>query len=171
MRTKFRPCIDLHDGKVKQIVGGTLNNDSRDDLKTNFVAEESSAFYASMYKRHDLKGGHVIKLGKNNDSAAIEALEAWPGGLQIGGGINIDNAQDWLNLGASKVIVTSWLFPDGQFNLDRLRKFSEQVGRENLVVDLSCRAKESSWVVAIDKWQTRTDFHVNQGNFIQLALN
>ncbi|OLY85026.1 1-(5-phosphoribosyl)-5-[(5-phosphoribosylamino)methylideneamino] imidazole-4-carboxamide isomerase [Smittium mucronatum] len=99
-KTKFKPCIDLHDGHVKQIVGGSLN-DSSDNVKTNFVSSKPSSYYADLYKKHNLVGGHVIKLGSGNDSAATEALKAWPKGLQIGGGINIDNAKKWLDLGAS----------------------------------------------------------------------
>src|SRR2546426_11676885 len=111
----FRPCIDLHEGKVKQIVGGTLAG----DLRTNFVSDRPASWYAELYKMSGLKGGHVIMLGPNNESAAKEALTAYPGGLQIGGGINADNAQGWLNAGASHVIVTSWVFREG--HLDGLR--------------------------------------------------
>ena len=46
----------------------------------------------------------MIKLGPGNDAAAEEALAAWPDGLQIGGGITIDNAISWLDKGASKVM-------------------------------------------------------------------
>lgn len=96
----FRPCIDLHSGQVKQIVGGTLDTSS---LKTNFVATQPAAYFASLYCKHDLKGGHVIQLGPGNREAALEALVAWPGGLQIGGGITEENALEWLDAGAEKV--------------------------------------------------------------------
>lgn len=162
-RSKFRPCIDLHDGKVKQIVGGTLHDDNI-GLKTNFIANESSSYYARLYANHNLSGGHIIKLGESNDDAALEALYAWPNGLQLGGGVTIENAQYWLNSGASKVIVTSWLFPESKFDEDRLRKLSEKVGTERLVVDLSCRATDNSWVVATNKWNTRTEFEINLDN-------
>src|SRR5688572_24581451 len=103
----FRPCIDLHEGKVKQIVGGTLGDDPA-RLQTNFVSERPAAWYAELYRRDALTGGHVIMLGTGNEEAAREALRAYPGGLQVGGGINLDNAESWLAAGASHVIVTSW---------------------------------------------------------------
>ncbi|KAJ1560446.1 Enzyme that catalyzes the fourth step in the histidine pathway, partial [Nowakowskiella sp. JEL0078] len=121
----------------------------------------SPAYFASLYKEHNLQGAHVIKLGSNNDSAALEALTAWPNNLQIGGGITIDNAKKWLDAGASKVIVTSWLFPNGKFSLDRLKQLSQEVGVERLVVDISCRRRNDTWIVAMDKWQTFTDTEVN----------
>ncbi|KAG6861614.1 Histidine biosynthesis bifunctional protein hisB, partial [Termitomyces sp. Mi166 len=101
-RSIFRPCIDLHDGQVKQIVGGTLSDASPETLKTNFVASQSPGDFARLYRDNKLEGGHVIKLGPGNDAAAQEALGAWPGGLQIGGGINDQNAQEWIDVGASK---------------------------------------------------------------------
>ena len=158
--TKFRPCIDLHQGKVKQIVGGTLDSKA---LETNFIATESSAYFANLYKNNNLYGGHVIKLGNGNDDAALEAIRTWPSNLQLGGGINIDNADYWINEGASKVIVTSWLFPQAIFNMDRLRRLVEKIGTEKLVIDLSCRSSHDQWVVATDKWQTLTNFFVNEG--------
>ena len=109
----FRPCIDLHEGKVKQIVGGTLSDDGA-GLRTNFVSDRPAAWYASLYQRDRLKGGHVILLGPGNETAAREALGAYPGGLHLGGGVNLDNARSWLEAGASHVIVTSWVFRDGQ---------------------------------------------------------
>ncbi|ORX90630.1 Phosphoribosylformimino-5-aminoimidazole carboxamide ribotide isomerase [Basidiobolus meristosporus CBS 931.73] len=167
--TKFRPCIDLHNGEVKQIVGGTLSDANPEELKTNFVATESPAYYARLYKEHNLQGAHVIKLGPNNEKAAEEALSAWFGGLQVGGGITLENAEHWLSLGASKVIVTSWLFPNGKFSLDRLQQISEKIGRENLVVDVSCRRREDKWIVAMNKWQTITDLEVNKESLDMLA--
>ncbi|TFK75911.1 Phosphoribosylformimino-5-aminoimidazole carboxamide ribotide isomerase [Pluteus cervinus] len=166
-RSRFRPCIDLHDGKVKQIVGGTLSDDAPENLKTNFVARlvasiQSPAEFVELYKRHHLKGGHVIKLGPGNDVAAREALGAWPGGLQIGGGINEDNAQAWLDAGASKVIVTSYLFPIGKFSLERLQRLSASVGKDRLVVDISCRKRGEKWLVAMNKWQDITDTEVSK---------
>jgi len=171
-RSLFRPCIDLHQGQVKQIVGGTLSEHDPNNLKTNFVASESPAYYAALYKEHDLEGGHVIKLGPGNDEAAKAALKVWPaktfdldsneirGGLQIGGGITVSNAKEWLDSGASKVIVTSYLFPDAKFSLDRLKAISEKVRPERLVVDLSCRRRENGWFVAMNKWQDITDTEV-----------
>ncbi|KZS98055.1 Phosphoribosylformimino-5-aminoimidazole carboxamide ribotide isomerase [Sistotremastrum niveocremeum HHB9708] len=160
--SKFRPCIDLHEGLVKQIVGGTLSERSSENLQTNFVSSHSPSYYAQLYKEHDLVGGHVIKLGPRNDEAAREALQAWPGGLQIGGGINDSNALGWLENGAPKVIVTSYLFPDAKFSLSRLQKISTLVGPERLVVDISCRRRDSRWIVAMNKWQDLTDMEVNK---------
>lgn len=168
--TKFRPCIDLHDGKVKQIVGGTLG---RNDvvLETNFVSEQSSAYFAGLYRQHGLTGGHVIKLGPDNEEAALEALSAYPGGLQIGGGITADNASEYLLAGASHVIVTSYLFNDGYFQAGRLDELVRAVGAERLVLDLSCRRTDDGWVVAMDRWQTRTDLFVTTAVLDELAAS
>ena len=117
----FRPCIDLHDGQVKQIVGGTLSDDSPGP-ETNFVASQSPGWYAELYRNDGVTGGHVIKLGPGNEEAAREALSAYPGGLQLGGGVNIDNAEEWIREGASHVIVTSWVFSGGQIHLDRMAR-------------------------------------------------
>ena len=162
--TKFRPCIDLHEGQVKQIVGGTLNDKDTKQLKTNFIASERPSYFAQLYAKYNLTGGHIIKLGENNDDAALEALNEWPHGLQLGGGITLENADFWLENGASKVIVTSWLFPDAKFDEERTRKMVEKVGTEKLVVDLSCRRQDASWVVATNKWNTRTNFYITEGN-------
>jgi len=159
-KSVFRPCIDLHDGQVKQIVGGTLSDHNMAGLKTNFVASQSSGDFARLYKNNGLEGGHVIKLGPRNDTAAKEALSAWPGGLQIGGGINDKNAKEWLDAGASKVIVTSHLFPDAKFSINRLRNISSIVGKDRLVVDVSCRRRGDKWFVAMNKWQDITDMEV-----------
>ncbi|KAK7470649.1 Enzyme that catalyzes the fourth step in the histidine pathway, variant 2 [Stygiomarasmius scandens] len=158
----FRPCIDLHDGQVKQIVGGTLSDKNPNDLQTNFVSSKSPAEFARLYKEHGLHGGHVIKLGPRNDAAAKEALDAWPGGLQVGGGITDANAQSWIDAGASKVIVTSYLFPNAKLSLDRLQAISSAVGKERLVVDVSCRRRGDQWVVAMNKWQDLTDMEVSE---------
>ncbi|KAJ9117244.1 Histidine biosynthesis bifunctional protein hisB [Naganishia adeliensis] len=161
-RSQFRPCIDLHGGVVKQIVGGTLGTDDS-KLKTNFVATQSPKEFAEMYRKNDLTGGHVIKLGPGNDQAAREALAAWPNGLQVGGGIQVSNAQEWIDAGAEKVIITSALFPDQEFSLERLQAFSQTVGTDRLVVDVSCRRRNDKWIVAMNKWQDLTDMEVNQG--------
>ncbi|KAI4098892.1 MAG: hypothetical protein LQ345_007497 [Seirophora villosa] len=162
--TRFRPCIDLHSGQVKQIVGGTLFNTSA-NLKTNYVSEQPASYFASIYKEHALHGAHVIMLGPGNEEAAQEALEAWPGGLQIGGGITADNAKLWVKRGAEKVIVTSYLFPEARFSPDRLEAVLEALDSDTgkLVIDLSCRKKDGKWIVAMNKWQTPTDIEVNQG--------
>ncbi|KAI9063161.1 Phosphoribosylformimino-5-aminoimidazole carboxamide ribotide isomerase [Trametes sanguinea] len=168
-RSLFRPCIDLHNGEVKQIVGGTLHEDDASQLKTNFVASHPSSYYAKLYKEHNLEGGHVIKLGPGNDQAAKDALAAWPGHLQIGGGITSDNAREWLDAGASKVIVTSYLFLGGKFSLERLKAVSSAVGKDRLVVDVSCRRRGDKWLVAMNKWQTITDMEVCKESLDLLA--
>ncbi|MDF7801359.1 phosphoribosylformimino-5-aminoimidazole carboxamide ribotide isomerase [Pontiellaceae bacterium B1224] len=164
---KFRPCIDLHNGKVKQIVGGSLADGS--EPETNFVSEKSPAWYAKRYKADWLTGGHVIKLGTGNDDAAREALAAWPNGLQVGGGITADNAFQWLEAGAAQVIVTSYIFKDGQIDTDRLRKLVAETGRDRLVLDLSCRKKDGQYHVVTDRWQTFTETVVNRESLQQLS--
>lgn len=166
--TKFRPCIDLHQGRVKQIVGGSLRDDG-DGLQTNFESEQPAAFFADLYRKDGLTGGHVIQLGPGNEKAATEALSAYPGGLQIGGGVSPDNAARWLEAGASHVIVTSWLFERGRFSADRLERIVAEVGAERLVVDLSCRARDGGWVVAMDRWQKETDLRLNAQTLRQLS--
>ncbi|KAL7414100.1 Phosphoribosylformimino-5-aminoimidazole carboxamide ribotide isomerase [Mrakia frigida] len=170
-RSLFRPCIDLHGGVVKQIVGGTLSDEPEKEaaLKTNFVAEQRPAYYASVYRSRGLHGGHVIKLGPNNDEAAEEALYAWENCLQVGGGINEKNAAHWIELGASKVIVTSHLFPDAKFSLPRLKEISELVGKDHLVVDVSCRKRGDRWIVAMNKWQDLTDLDVTKETLDMLS--
>ena len=162
--TKFRPCIDLHAGQVKQIVGGTLT-EKDDELKTNYVSAHSAGYYAKLYHEHGLTGSHVIMLGPGNEDAAIEAVKAWPNGLQVGGGITEANAAQWIEWGAEKVIITSYLFPDGQFSQARLDGVLKELGgdKSRLVIDLSCRRKGDSWFVAMNKWQKITDFEVNAG--------
>jgi len=154
--TLFRPCIDLHEGRVKQIVGGSLR-DNGAGLHTNFVSEQSADWFAARYRNDGLTGGHVIKLGAGNDEAARAALAAWPDGLHIGGGIGSDNAKAWIAAGAQKVIVTSWLFPGAHFAMERLITLAQIVGRDRIVVDLSCRRRDDRWLVAMDRWQTITD--------------
>ncbi|KAF2253996.1 Phosphoribosylformimino-5-aminoimidazole carboxamide ribotide isomerase [Trematosphaeria pertusa] len=162
--TRFRPCIDLHAGSVKQIVGGTLSTISDSSLKTNFTSEHPSAYYADLYKKHGLTGAHVIMLGPGNDEAAKEALAAWKGGMQVGGGITEKNAREWIERGAEKVIITSYLFPDSKFSMERLEAVLQALenDKEKLVMDLSCRRKDDKWFVATNKWQTITEFELNQ---------
>ena len=164
----FRPCIDLHEGKVKQIVGGTLGSECG-QLRTNFISDRSAAWFAELYKRDGLKGGHVIMLGPGNEAQARAALAAYPGGLQIGGGINLDNARNWLNHGASHVIVTSWVFRDGRVDWDRLANLAAAIGKQRLVLDLSCRLRGDSYFVVTDRWQKFTDLVIHQSNLEQLA--
>ena len=158
---KFRPCIDLHHGKVKQIVGSTLSDDSPDALRTNFTSDFSAAHYAQMYRRDSLYGGHVIMLGPGNEDAAREAFQAFPQGLQAGGGITPENAGYWLDQGAAAVIVTSYVFKDGQIFADRLKAMQALVGRDKLVIDLSCRKKGSDYYVVTDRWQKFTATKIN----------
>jgi phosphoribosylformimino-5-aminoimidazole carboxamide ribotide isomerase len=152
----FRPCIDLHEGQVKQIVGGTLGNEPA-RLQTNFVFERPAAWYAELYRRDGLRGGHVIMLGPGNETPAREALKAYPGGLQIGGGVQHDNARAWIEAGASHVIVTSWVFRVGRVDWDRVQALVQAVGRERLVLDLSCRRRGEDYFVVTDRWQKFTE--------------
>ena len=167
--TRFRPCIDLHQGQVKQIVGGSLRDDGAGPME-NFVSDRPSAWFAEAFRKDGLTGGHVIKLGPGNDTAAREALAAWNGGLQIGGGIHESNAAEWLDAGASHVIVTSALFDsDGKFLEETLRSLVGTIGREKLVIDLSCRRTPDGWTVAMNRWQTLTDLVVNHATLDRLA--
>src|SRR3954469_17791832 len=151
----FRPCIDLHEGKVKQIVGGTLAAGD-EGMRTNFVSDRPASWYAELYKMSGLKGGHVVMLGRGNESAAKDALRAYPGGLQIGGGINTDNARAWLDAGASHVIVTSWVFREGRVDGTRLAELVKAIGKDHLVLDLSCRKRGDNYVVVTDRWKNFT---------------
>ncbi|KAL8734836.1 MAG: hypothetical protein Q9166_001188 [cf. Caloplaca sp. 2 TL-2023] len=162
--TKFRPCIDLHAGQVKQIVGGTLS-DTASELRTNHVSKLPANQFGNLYREHGLDGAHVIMLGPGNEAAAQEALAAWPSKLQLGGGITAGNAKLWIERGAGKVIVTSYLFPEARFSLSRLKAVLEALNddMEKLVIDLSCRRTDSRWMVAMNKWQTLTDMEVNHG--------
>ncbi|MDR3458858.1 MAG: phosphoribosylformimino-5-aminoimidazole carboxamide ribotide isomerase [Verrucomicrobiae bacterium] len=154
----FRPCIDLHEGKVKQIVGGTLGAAG---LRTNFVSDKSAAAFAQIYRRDALFGGHVIMLGPGNDTAARAALAAFPGGLHLGGGINAANARAWLDAGASHVIVTSWVFREGRVDWARLAELVQLIGKDKLVLDLSCRLRDGKYFVVTDRWQKFTDLEVD----------
>ena len=166
--TKFRPCIDLHLGQVKQIVGGTLVEGA--EPIENFVSEKPAGWFAETFRRDQLTGGHVIKLGPGNDDAAREALSAWPGGLQIGGGLNPENARFWLDAGAGHVIVTSALFDsDGEFQPQVLQNFATTIGAEKLVIDLSCRRNSDGWNVAMNRWQTPTSLQVDHATLDRLA--
>ena len=169
---RFRPCIDLHEGRVKQIVGATLSdgNCGESHLRTNFVATESPRYYADLYFRDGLAGAHVIRLGCGNDDAAREALGAHPGFLQIGGGIDAQNAAQWLDAGAAQVIVTSYLFENGDFSPERLKQLNRVVPREKLVIDLSCRRLDDGrYAVACDRWQHITSLTLNAETLEMLA--
>lgn len=153
---RFRPCIDLHQGKVKQIVGSSLSDTDGQALQTNFEAQHPAQWYARRYRRDNLTGGHIIQLGPGNDQAARAALAAWPGGMQVGGGINPDNAARWLQNGASAVIVTSWVFYDGRVDEDRLQHLQGCIGRRHLILDLSCRRRGDDYFIVTNRWQTYT---------------
>jgi phosphoribosylformimino-5-aminoimidazole carboxamide ribotide isomerase len=164
----FRPCIDLHEGQVKQIVGGTLG-DKPGAPQTNFVSKQPASWFANLYRQDNLRGGHVIMLGPGNEAAARQALQAYPGGLQIGGGIRLDNARDWLESGASHVIVTSWVFREGRLDWERLDALVRAIGRQRLVLDLSCRRRDARYWVVTDLWQKFTELAVSQETLVQLA--
>lgn len=160
---KFRPCIDIHNGKVKQIIGGSLL-DAGNYAEENFVATQDAAFYAHLYKKRSIKGGHIILLNKagtpeyEEDVAQAKlALEAYPGGLQIGGGITAENAGFFLDLGASHVIVTSYVFSNGIIDYERLNRLVDVVGKNHLVLDLSCRRKDNRYYIVTDRWQKFTN--------------
>ncbi|MEJ2032443.1 MAG: phosphoribosylformimino-5-aminoimidazole carboxamide ribotide isomerase [Deltaproteobacteria bacterium] len=157
---KFRPCIDLHGGRVKQIVGATLS-EAADRLHTNFASDLPASHYAELYRRDQLSGGHVIMLGPGNEKAAASALAAYPGGLQLGGGITAANAGAWLDRGAAAVIVTSYVFRDGRIYEDRLRELVSAVGRERLVLDLSCRRRGDDYFIVTDRWQRFTEVNIS----------
>ena len=172
---EFRPCIDIHNGKVKQIVGGTLT-DEADFARENFVSEMQAADYATLYREKGLRGGHIILLNAA-DSPYYEAdrrqaegaLAAWPGAMQIGGGIHAGNAASFLQMGASHVIVTSYVFVDGEIRYDRLEKLVEAVGREHLVLDLSCRKREDAYYVVTDRWQKFTKQPLDRELLLKLS--
>ena len=157
---QFRPCIDLHDGKVKQIVGSTLGHKNVAVVE-NFTSQHHSSYYAKMFASDQLTGGHVIMLGPGNEQAAVNALQAYPNGLQVGGGITAENAKQYIDAGASHVIVTSYIFHDGLLDMERLNKLVHTVGKDKLVIDLSCRKKDDKWFVVTDKWTKFSDFEVN----------
>ncbi|MFM1945305.1 MAG: phosphoribosylformimino-5-aminoimidazole carboxamide ribotide isomerase [Verrucomicrobiota bacterium] len=157
----FRPCIDLHEGKVKQIVGPSLTT-TRSELKENFVATQPASHFAALYKQDALTGGHVIMLGSGNEHAALDALSAYPGGLQIGGGITLENARKWLDAQASHIIVTSWLFPQNELDWTRLEQLVHAVGRQRLVLDLSCRRRDNHYYVVSNRWQHFTRLQLSR---------
>lgn len=166
---RFRPCIDLKNGQVVQIVGGTLRDGDEESTVTNFTAEKSAAEFARLYRQDGLAGGHVIALGPGNQEAALSALRAYPGGLQMGGGITPDNAALYLNAGASHLIVTSYVFHGGELDRERLAAMVTAVGRERLVLDLSCRKREGTYWVVTDRWQQFTEVAVDETTLTTLA--
>lgn len=172
---EFRPCIDIHNGKVKQIVGGSLR-DRGDLARENFVSGQDAAFFAEMYREAGLKGGHIILLNPVESSyfeetkrQAMKALRSYPGGLQIGGGIMPQNAGEYLDAGASHVIVTSYVFRNGRIDYDRLEEMCRAVGADRLVLDLSCRKTPDGYFVVTDRWQKLTDEKVDGALLDRLA--
>lgn len=165
---EFRPCIDIHNGRVKQIIGSSLQ-DEGNAAEENFIAGQDAAYYAGLYKSHKIKNGHVIMLNHAESSyyeatktQALAALSAWPGGLQAGGGITPENAAQYLDAGASHVIVTSYVFCDGRINFGNLHKLVKETGKEKLVLDLSCRQKNGNYYIVTDRWQKYTDVVLNK---------
>lgn len=172
---EFRPCIDIHNGKVKQIVGSSLA-DKGDRADENFVAENGAGYYADLYRRKGLKGGHIVLLNPVSSGyfeatrrEALRALRAYPQGLQIGGGINDENAENYLDAGASHVIVTSFVFKDAHINMENLERMRAAVGKERLVLDLSCRARDGEYYIVTDRWQKFTDEKVDKATLDMLA--
>lgn len=172
---RFRPCIDIHNGRVKQIVGGSLK-DKGDAAKENFSSLHDADHFAEMYKRDGLSGGHVILLNPPSSPyyeatlrQAKKALSAYPGGLQIGGGIHAGNAEQFLALGASHVIVTSYVFGDGQIRWENLETLRKAVGREHIVVDLSCRKKFGEYYIVTDRWQKFTEVKLSKKVLEEIA--
>ena len=172
---RFRPCIDIHNGKVKQIVGGSLK-DKGDEAVENFASELEAEFYAKMYKEDGLKGGHIILLNPKTSEyyeatkrQAMQALAAYPEGMQIGGGITAETAEEYILAGASHVIVTSYVFKNGEIHWDNLKKLTAEVGKEKIVLDLSCRKKDDKYYVVTDRWQTFTNVEVNEILLDELA--
>lgn len=172
---KLKPCIDIHNGYVKQIVGGSLS-DKNDFAKDNFVSDKNAEYYSKLYKSYNLKGGHIILLNPNSSpyyeadlKQAENALSAYPQGMQIGGGINDENAEFFLKKGASHVIVTSFVFKNGKLNYDNLNKIIKVIGKEKLVLDLSCRKKDDKYYIVTDRWQNFTDIVLNAKTLNELS--
>lgn len=172
---EFRPCIDIHNGRVKQIVGSSLQ-DEENAAKENFVAGQDAAYYAELYKSFKMKNGHIIMLNhvgsdyyEATKAQALAALSAWPGGLQAGGGITPENAAQFLDTGASHVIVTSYVFRDGRINFENLHKLVKETGKEKLVLDLSCRIKNGNYYIVTDRWQKYTDVVLNRETLDELS--
>lgn len=172
---EFRPCIDIHNGKVKQIVGGTLR-DSGNLARENFVARQDAAYFAELYRDAGIRGGHIILLNsvdsefyEKTKEQALSALRAYPGGMQAGGGITAENAEEFLDAGASHVIVTSYVFRDGKIHYDRLKKLVDAVGRDRLVLDLSCKKTPEGYRIVTDRWQKLTEEQVNTAMLERLS--
>lgn len=172
---RFRPCIDIHNGKVKQIVGGSLSD--KGDLATeNFASEHRASYYASLYKKDRLEGGHMILLNpvesayyQENKMQALEALDTFKGGLQVGGGITSDNAKEFIEMGASHVIVTSYVFQEGVILWENIKKLVSKIGKERIVIDVSCRKREKDYFIVTNRWQQFTDIKVSKEQLEMLS--
>ncbi|MBR4718707.1 MAG: phosphoribosylformimino-5-aminoimidazole carboxamide ribotide isomerase [Lachnospiraceae bacterium] len=172
---RFRPCIDIHNGKVKQIVGGSLRDDGRNTAE-NFISDKDAAYYAGIYKKYGLSGGHIAMLNasgtleyEETKSEALKALCAYPDGLQVGGGINADNASLFIEAGASHVIVTSYVFRNGLIDMDRLKNLKAAVGSSRIVLDLSCRFRDGAYFIVTDRWQHFTEHILEAEIFDRLS--
>lgn len=172
---KFRPCIDIHNGHVVQIVGSSLR-DENDSAQNNFVSEKDSAYYANLYKEHGLSGGHIIILnGKDSEyyeatkAEAVKALQTYKGGMQIGGGITDKNAEEYILAGASHIIVTSYVFSDGEICYNNLNRLNSAVGREHICLDVSCRMRDGKYYVVTDRWQKFTDVVLDENLIVSLS--
>ena len=174
-KMEFRPCIDIHNGSVKQIVGSSLQ-DAGDHAQENYVAKQDAAFFAKLYQKYHIRNGHIILLNPVNSpyyeatrEQALMALRAYPGGMQVGGGITPENAEQFLDAGASHVIVTSYVFRDGQIQYDHLKKLVEAVGKDKLVLDLSARMRENAYYIVTDRWQKFTDVCLDETTLEELS--
>ena len=172
---KFRPCIDIHNGQVKQIVGGSLL-DQGDQAVENFAATQEADYFADMYKKDGLTGGHVILLNPASSEyyaktkeQALKALRAYPEGLQIGGGITAENAAEYIAAGASHVIVTSYVFKNGEIQWENLENLCAAVGKEHVVLDLSCRKNDDKYYIVTDRWQTFTNVVLDEAILEKLS--
>lgn len=172
---RFRPCIDIHNGKVKQIIGGSLK-DENDEAVENYASAQDADYFAHLYQKDGLRGGHVILLNPSSSEyyertkgQALRALAAYPGGLQIGGGITAENAAEYIEAGASHVIVTSYVFQDGEIRWDRMERLRQAVGREHVVIDLSCRKKDGEYYIVTNRWQTFTQVKLTKEVLEQIA--
>lgn len=172
---QFRPCIDIHNGRVKQIIGSSLNETDNKQTIENFISYKDAAYYANLYKNLEISGGHVIILNSAQSNyyqasltQAYNALNTYPGGLQAGGGINSENAENFLKAGASHIIITSYVFKDGVINYPNLKKLNAAVGKEKIVLDLSCRKKNDCYYIVTDRWQKFTDVALNLESLSEL---
>ena len=172
---EFRPCIDIHNGSVKQIVGGSLT-DHGDTAQENFVSKQDAAFYARLYREYEVANGHIILLNSvtspyyvETKNQALAALKTYPGGLQVGGGITPENAEEYLDAGASHVIVTSYVFKDGRIQYDRLNELVRKIGKKSLVLDLSARKKDGHYLIVTDRWQKYTDVELTKSTLDELS--